>query len=201
MCTANWASLPCKEDLKMLLSFQAGVKDALGSTALGCRTIPGSRPTAETSEMKKLTAQNVEKNPSEPQNEGSFAPKEHPRLARGAAAKWIHVTGSLEETSSDVLGQIFPSLAESWAKRCKTKAASWQAPPIFSKETGSARPASSSQEHKNEVKSLATTERRNAKPHQGGADNRSDRGNAVTAHSVYTAKGKFKVSHQIRQPN
>lgn len=75
LCTANWASLLCKEDLKMLLSFQAGVKDALGSTALGCRTIPGSRPTAETSEMKKLTAQNVEKKPQRASKRGLFRPQ------------------------------------------------------------------------------------------------------------------------------
>lgn len=71
----------------------------------------------------------------------------------------------------------------------------------FYKETGSAQPAGSSQEHKKKRKSFATTEKRNTKTLQGRADNRNDRVNMVTAYSVYTAKGKLKVSHQIWQPD
>lgn len=81
----------------------------------------------------------------EPQNEGSFppplhvctGPKEHPHLAwrAGTTVKWIHITRSLEEMSSDVSGKIFPSLGKGWAKWWKeTKVASWQAPPSFRKK-------------------------------------------------------------------
>jgi len=116
----------------------------------------------------------------------------------------IRGAGSSEETSSDVSGKNLSVPGKKLSETMERNAGSiLRSSSDFYKETGSAWPAGGSQKHRKrrKKKSFATTERRNAETHSGRADHRNERVNVVTAHGASTAKGKLKVSHQIRQPD
>lgn len=138
LCTANWASLHCKEDWKLFLFFPSRYKGCPGQHVLGCRSIPSSRPAGTAApwqshlKWRSLMALNGEKYPWKASKQGlpPCSPCLHwPRKAspgksipreghssgksipreKGDAAKQIHIAGSLEETSSVLSGKIFPS--------------------------------------------------------------------------------------------